>query len=331
MEIVGVDRDDLYLMQGVRKVIIVDENGDPVTPGPGGSVNTADWDYKLLDLLRIYFGAENGSRTVSVERLRPYFSWLHITHTNFKNYAVVTLGTATRPPEFPVVYLVGTAGELTIDNVGKKMTSTEDIFTADLWQPNVDAPFELSDRNRGKLVDWSTQTGPLTTLTTYKRQIVEEPAPEPVNVPPMFIPNFDPARDGITIMDRGKLYKDPALVGSMTVRLYPNIADGTHAYFVSTNEYNAKFGTAEDATPYKVPVFKCKAANIGRIQSDYHLKGFTEFTNSTTDFAFGAVTSVTKGYDLSLEGIVYSTIPFEDLDGNILRPADPSTSIIKTR
>lgn len=31
----GINRQDLFLQSGVRKVIIVDENGDPVTPEPG--------------------------------------------------------------------------------------------------------------------------------------------------------------------------------------------------------------------------------------------------------------------------------------------------------
>lgn len=335
MEIIGVDRDDLYLMQGVRKVIIVDENGDPVTPGPGpgpgGEVNTADWDYKLLDLLRIYFGAENGSRTVSVEKLRPYFSWLHITHANFTNYAVVTLGTATRPPEFPVVYLVGTAGELTIDNVGKTMSSTEDIFTADLWQPTVDDPFELSDRNRGKFVDWSAQTGPLTTLLTYKREIIEEPTPEPSNVPPMFVPNYNPATDALIFVDRQKLYRDPSRVDQYIVWLVQNAANMS-LFWDSSNAYEAKYGPANTTkTDFKSVILHGMTSGTCKLSATYTTDGFSNVAITDTIYPFGFPVTVDKGMDNDLAGIVYATIPTTDLAGNVLRKADTNGNFIKTR
>lgn len=154
----------------------------------------------------------------------------------------------------------------------------------------------------------------------------------PANVPPMFIPSFDPAKDGIIFMDRGLLYNDPAQLGSIVIRIYPDVANGLRAYFASTVDYTAKFGGALDVSPYKVPAFRSNYTHTCRSQASYYLKGFTEFTTSTaSDFAFGASTSVTLGHDLNIDGIVFSNVPFTDLDGNILRPADPSTSIIKTR
>lgn len=332
MEIIGVDRDDLYLMQGVRKVIIVDENGDPVTPGPGpgpgGEVNTADWDYKLLDLLKIFFSAEDPTKMVSVERYIPFLKWTYLTHPEFVSYAVVSLGTAD---PLPAIYLVGTSGELTINTTAKTITSTEKFYTADLWRVNKDSPYEILERDRGTSVNWGSQPGPLTILGQYKRQIVEEPTPEPVNVPPMFVPNFDPAKDAFVIFERGTLYSDPSRAGSMIAYILPDKSEETFLYFDSVIAYVDKYGESLTTTPYKVPIFRTRESPRGRSQSNYDTNGLTNLTTMARTTTVGVDIANTAGADLDIAGIVFSTIDVTDVAGNVVRKADIPTNLMKTR
>lgn len=332
MEIIGVDRDDLYLMQGVRKVIIVDENGDPVTPGPGpgpgGEVNTADWDYKLLDLLKTFFTAEDPTKMVSVERYIPFLKWTYLTHPEFVSYAVVSLGTAD---PLPAIYLVGTSGELTINTTAKTITSTEKFYTADLWRVNKDSPYEILERDRGTSVNWGSQPGPLTILGQYKRQIVEEPTPEPVNIPPMFVPNYNPDTDALIFVDRRKLYRDPSRVDQYIVWLVQNAANMS-LFWDSSNAYEAKYGpTNTTKTDFKSVILHGMTSGTCKLSATYTTDGFSNVAITDTIYPFGFPVTVDKGMDNDLAGIVYATIPTKDVNGNLVRKADTNGNFIKTR
>lgn len=324
----GINRQDLFLQSGVRKVIIVDENGNPVTPGPGpgGNVVPAEWDYKLLDVLRLYFEAERQEINLTLPNINPILKWMYITHPEFRTYAVVSLLTTERT----AIYLLASSGVMSIDTVNRKVTSTAKFYSLDITKYDTNGPWVMLERDRGTSVDWSSQPGPLKILTQYDRgdnvSILS-----PANVPPMFVPKFDPAKDALIFADRRLLYRDPSRVDQYMVWTIQNAAN-VKLYWTSSNAYTAKYGVPyTDMTDYKALIIHNMTEGTLIPSSTYTTEGFKSAFASGTYYLFGFPIAIQQGMDNDINGIVFSTLPLIDLDGNVLRKADTNGKFIKTR